>query len=240
MTYLPGEKSSSVLFDMDLEQGLNAILNMGNAKRKRKLFRRQSRIAEQYGGFELKSDHTSSEKHALMEDFYEQKSRRFKELGVTDVFAPDTAKAFIRGLCDSPINDNIELLRLFELKVGGKTRALYGCAMHHDYCQAWINSVTYDDFAEESPGEMVLYLMIERLIEEGYSKLDLGIGAERYKYSWCREHKPLFDVLMPLSWYLKPYTLALILTVRLKAKLRNDQRLWKHVRKIRMFLGHFS
>ncbi|MEL7429486.1 MAG: GNAT family N-acetyltransferase, partial [Pseudomonadota bacterium] len=110
--------------------------------------------------------------------------------------------------------------------------------MFDNYCQAWINSVTYDDFADQSPGEMVLYLMIEQLIEEGYTKLDLGIGAERYKYSWCREDKKLFDVLMPLSAGAVPLMLMLKAKTHLKAKLRNDERVWKHIRRVRRFLGN--
>lgn len=239
MRLLPNQISSNVMFDMDLSQGMESILAMGNAKRKGKLFRKQVRTAESKGGHALFTPNTAQEISSSLDDFYRQKKARFQELGVPDVFSPPEVKNFIEALANEPERNGNRLLRLFELQVGGKTRAMYGCAMFGDYCQAWINSVTYDDFADHSPGEMVLYLMIEQLIAEGYTKFDLGIGAERYKYSWCREDQNLFDVLIPLSAGAVPLLLMLKAKTHIKARLRHDERIWKHIRRVRRFLGSF-
>lgn len=237
MQQLPNHTSANLMFDIDLREGMDAVLDAGNGKRKRKLFRRQVKEANKLGGYELFSPETPAEIEASLADFFYHKSRRFKELGVKDVFEPQEVKEFVRALMLEPERDGVKLQRFFELKVGGKTRAMYGCSMFGDYCQAWVNSTTYDDFADFSPGEMVLYAMIEQLIAEGYQRFDLGVGAERYKRSWCKSIHPLFDVVMPLSPVAAPYVLAIKAKTKLKSKLRNDDRFWQPIKKFRKLTG---
>ncbi|MDJ0614630.1 MAG: GNAT family N-acetyltransferase [Rhizobiaceae bacterium] len=233
---LPNQPSMSIMYDMDLRGGLDPILDAGNGKRKRKLFRRQVRVATEMGGHELVIPKTDEEIRACLDDFYEQKTQRFSELGVKDVFAPAETREFLYELATAPKRDGIKLLDFFELKVGGKTRALYGCAIYGDYCQAWVNSVTYDDFADLSPGEMVLYMMIERLIEDGFSRFDLGVGTERYKKSWCKTSVNLVDVMLPLSASAWPIVASIKSKAAVKAKIRNSETLWPKVKKLRQRL----
>ncbi|MEM7290702.1 MAG: GNAT family N-acetyltransferase [Pseudomonadota bacterium] len=240
MAWLPRQDSTNLMYSMDISQGMDAVLNSGNAKRKRKLFRKRSREAEDFGGFELVSPQTAEEIDAALEDFFHQKALRFKELGIENVFEAEEVRNFVRAVMTLPECDGVKLQQFFELKVAGKTRAMYGCALFHDYCQAWINSTTYDDFAKHGPGEMVLYLMIERLIENGFSSLDLGVGTERYKVSWCGQGQPLFDVIMPLSVIASPYVALHKAKTGLKNRLRNDDRFWQPIKKFRKLKASLS
>ena len=70
MLLLPNQDSQNILFEISLEQGLDGVLNAGNGKRKRQLFRKQSRVAEELGGFELVSPETPAEIKAALELFY--------------------------------------------------------------------------------------------------------------------------------------------------------------------------
>lgn len=234
---LPHQPSVNIMYDMDLRDGLDKILDAGNGKRKRKLFRRQVRVAETHGGHELVIPQSEDEIRACLDDFYMQKALRFDELGVDNVFDPPETKEFLYALATAPERDGIKPLDFFELKVGGKTRALYGCAIYGDYCQAWVNSVTYDDFADLSPGEMVLYLMIEKLIEDGFTRFDLGVGTERYKKSWCKTNTNLMDVMLPLSAASWPFVAAIKTKTAIKAKIRNSETLWPKVKKLRQKLA---
>ena len=230
---LSHQPSVNVMYDMDLRDGMDAILDAGNGKRKRKLFRRQVRVANELGGFELFTPRTDEEIRTCLEDFYTQKAARFQQLGVRDVFAPAETRDFLYTLATAPERDGVKPLTFYELKVAGKTRALYGCSGFGDYCQAWVNSVTYDDFADLSPGEMVLYLMIEQLIEDGFTRFDLGVGTERYKKSWCKSHTTLLDVMQPLSLASWPIVMAIKLKTAMKARIRNSETIWPKVKKLR-------
>ncbi len=234
---LANHASVNIMYDMNLTLGMDEILNAGNGKRKRKLFRRQVRVAEEMGGHELFVPESDEDIRTCLNDFYYQKSLRFGELGVRDVFEPEETKEFLYALATAPEVEGVKPLNFFELKVGGKTRALYGCAIYGDYCQAWVNSVTYDDFADLSPGEMVLYMMIEKLIEDGFTHFDLGVGTERYKKSWCKSSTNLSDVLIPLSLISWPVVFGMKAKTVLKSKIRNSDTLWPKVKKLRKKLA---
>jgi len=53
MLALPHQASINSMYDMDLSDGLDAILDHGNGKRKRKSWRKQNRVADSMGGYEL-------------------------------------------------------------------------------------------------------------------------------------------------------------------------------------------
>ena len=234
---LSHQPSFNIMYDMDLKDGMDAILDAGNGKRKRKLFRKQVREAEKLGGHALVVPETDEAIRTCLDDFYLQKSMRFQELGVRDVFEPPETREFLYALATAPEKNGIKPLKFYELKVGGKTRALYGCAAFGSYCQAWVNCVTYDDFSSQSPGEMVLYLLIEKLIEDGFTHFDLGVGTERYKKSWCKTHVNLLEVLEPLSPAAWPIVLGIKAKTMLKAKVRNSETLWPKVKKLRQKLA---
>ncbi len=233
MALLPTQASQNIMYEVSISDGMDAVLDAGNGKRKRKTFRKQVREAEQRGGHELVTPETDAQINLALDDFLEQKSKRFAELGVKDVFSIPAAREMLKALAITKGPDGNRLLRLLELKVGGKTRAMYGYGVSDDFCQAWINSVTYDDFADHSPGEMILYLLIERLIDEGFSHLDLGVGTERYKQSWCRTGTQLFDVIMPLSPAAYPMVAGNRVKYAIKARLRNNELFWTRFKKLR-------
>lgn len=230
---LPGQLSQNVMFEMPIANGMDAVLDAGNGKRKRKLFRRQVRVAEELGGYEFTFADEPEDIRASLADFYEQKAQRFSELGVSNVFAPPAVKEFVEALALAPEKDGVRLLRLYELKVAGKTRALYGCAHLGSYAQAWINSVTYDEFSPNSPGEMILYLLVEHLIDEGFQHFDLGVGSERYKVSWCKDNTQLTDLFLPLSVTAYPVVGFLKAVARGKAILRNNDHTWNFIKRMR-------
>ncbi len=233
----PHQISVNRMYDMDLSSGFEAVLQIGNAKRKRKIFRRQGRLAEENGGYEFTIPETPEEIDAALEIFFIEKTKRLKELGAPEVFDTPEAREFIRMLAHSPEKNGIQPFRIFELKVGGKSRAMYGCGIYGDYCQASVNCVTYDDLAHMSPGEMVLYLMVEHLCEEGFNKLDLGLGDERYKRSWCKSGHNLFDTVIPVTGSAVPFVMATRTKIGIKRFVRRNEMLWQSARKLRQKLS---
>ncbi|MEM9332567.1 MAG: GNAT family N-acetyltransferase [Pseudomonadota bacterium] len=230
---LPHQSSANPFYIMDLEDGLDSILDRGNGKRKRKQFRRQQRVAEELGGYELVIPKDPKEIEEIMTEFFTLKSARFAELGINDVFEDSATQQFLLRLAMKPEVNGNQLLRLFVLKVGGKMRAMYGGGILTDYCQSCINAVAYDDFAEESPGEMVMYLMVDHLIKTGFKKLDLGVGQERYKVSWCRNTQTIMDTVYPLSYAAIPFSQYLKSETRLKEVIKSNQMLWENFKKFR-------
>ncbi len=234
---LPHIPGPNPFYELDLRQGLDSILDMGNGKRKRKLFRHQQRAAEKLGGYELVVPTDEAEIRATMDAFFHHKADRFKELGIKDIFADEKTREFLRALAVEPPQDGNQLLRLYVLKVGGEMRALYGEGILGSYCQSCINAVAYDEFSQHSPGEMVLYLMLERLIQDGFVKFDLGIGYERYKISWCKNSHELMETVYPLSKRAIPFCKYIQLVTWLKDSLKGNVFVWDQFKKIRKLLS---
>jgi CelD/BcsL family acetyltransferase involved in cellulose biosynthesis len=235
---LPNQMAGDPFYMMDLSGGLEAVLQNGNAKRRRYEFRRRLKTAEQMGGYEFVIPKSTADINKALDDFFIQKSARFKQLGVKDVFSDDNIQRFVRCLATQQSINNEPLLKLMELKVGGKTRALYaGASANNVHFQAWFNSVTYDDFAEHSPGDMILTPMIEYLVSQGYQSMDFGVGKERYKQSWCQSHDNQFHTVLPLSMISVPIVEIMKLKTMLRDRIRNDDRIWPHVKNARKRLS---
>ena len=233
MIHLPQQSSVNLMYDMDLREGMDAILDHGSGKRKRKLWRKQNRVAESMGGCELVLPTSARDITEALDEFFESKTKRLKELGVRDVFSDQNTIDFMRQLAAEPEHDGVKLLQIFQLKIADKTRAMYAIGINGKYCQAYVNAVEYDDFADHSPGEMVLYAMIEHLIAHKYERFDLGVGDERYKRSWCPGMHDLFDTMIPLSAASTPLILGLRLKNSLKRYIRNNPDIWGKFKKLR-------
>lgn len=237
LLHLPHQASVNIMYDIDLTLGMDGILDSGSGKRKRKLWRKQNRVAEKMGGFELVIPQTKEDITQALKEFKTFKAARFKDLGIKDIFAEDESINFLIQLAHQPMKDDIQQFRIFQLKIGGETRAIYAVGIFGDYCQAYVNAVKYDEFAEQSPGEMIMYAMLENLIEQGYKKLDMGVGNERYKRSWCPGQHDLFDTIRPMTPIAIPFNRLLQIKNNAKRYVRNNEKIWSIFKKLRKIKG---
>ncbi len=230
---IPSQAGPNPLFPIDLTKGFDFVLDQGNGKRKRKLFRRQCRVADHLGGWELSIPDTQEEISFTIDEFFRLKTSRFTTLGVNDVFSSQEAKDLLTRLALQPEKDGIQPLRLFVLKVAGTMRAMYGTCTTKKRCYSFINAVEYDEFSEESPGEMVLYLMIEHLVNSGFEYFDIGIGQERYKHSWCKEPSTLQETVYPMGMAAKPIALYIKLLTAMKERIKANPAMWGKIKQFR-------
>jgi len=237
MLKLTHTKSVNPMFVMDMTNGLDGVLEAGNAKRKRKGFRRQQRIAEGMGGYEVVIPEAREDIITAIDEFRAFKKTRFKQMGIPDVFADQDIIDFLEALGCEPAMAGHQLFQIIQLKVGGETRALYAGGIIGDYYQASVNGISFDDFTENSPGEFLLYLMVEHYVSKGFTKLDLGVGSERYKHSWCQHEYPLFDAILPLSLAAQPVVKALQAKNAVKGFLRSNPLIWSNIKRFRKLKG---
>ena len=121
---LPGQPSVNPFFEMDLSDGFDAVLQAGNAKRKRKKFRSQTRNAEAAGGFELVQSDNPDETLDMVREFLALATDRLHQKGVKAVFSQPEVVDFYEAMArQSRESVPDHLLRMFALNIGGKTRA---------------------------------------------------------------------------------------------------------------------
>lgn len=229
MLALPHQRSVNQAWMMDLRGGFEALLQRGNAKRKKKKFRAQVRAAEQAGGYRLLAPDNRKDSDFVLGEFLAQKSARLREQGKTDVFASQHARRFLQDIAVRSLGMAEPLLALFALEIGGRIRAIFGGGVHHRQLSGYFSSIALDDMTTISPGEMLLYLVAERCARDGIEFVDLGAGDERYKRSWCDVQVGMFDVIMPTSPAGLPLALAKRALNAGKRVVRESPQLWQVV-----------
>ncbi len=234
--HLPHITSTNPAFDMSLEGGLEGVLSRGNRKRKKKKFNSQVRFCEPYGGYRLVMPKSEAEALSIMEVFKQQKAHRFKMLGIKNVFGSKEAQAFLDDLARHSVNDN-PIVRLFGLEIAGELRAIYGGGISGTRFSGYFSSISDDEFTQMSPGEMLLYLLVDECAKVGFSNIDLGAGDERYKRSWCPERIDLFDTIVPVKWQAHPIVKLQATKHRLRRRVRSSNLAWESVKRLRKIKG---
>lgn len=239
LLHLQNQIAAHPAFVINLEGGFDKTLERGNAKRKRKKFRQQSRMANELGGFELIIPETKNEIDEIVSIFFKQKSDRLKKLGISDVFSSKDINSFVKKLAHSAENSNEPLLRLYALKVGDEILAVFGGGVLENRLSGYFSSINTNKHTALSPGEMLLYLIVQDSCERGYSQLDLGAGAERYKHSWASEVIDMHDVIVPLSLTSIPIVAASRILGNTHRFIRSNPRLWNLVKNIRLLKAKY-
>jgi CelD/BcsL family acetyltransferase involved in cellulose biosynthesis len=240
MLELGGQRAVNRAFVMDIREGFEAFLEKGNAKRKRKKFRFQEKMAAAAGGYRLVMPSNPREANDILGEFLRQKSERLRSRGLRDVFASGHTREFLTELVRRSAGLDEPLLRLFALEIGGKVRAVLGGGVHQNRLSAYFSSIALDDLTTMSPGEMLLYLFVRQCATEGLTHIDLGAGEERYKRSWCNETLELFDVIIPTSLPGMPFAASARASLAMKRVVRESPFLWNAVGKWRGLRRRFT
>jgi CelD/BcsL family acetyltransferase involved in cellulose biosynthesis len=99
----------------------------------------------------------------------------------------------------------------------------------------WI--VAFDpDFANTSPGKVLIKYLLENSFQQGQTELDFMLGDESYKFRWSTDKRANFEVYVYSSHFF--YVLALLgrnvrkWLVALKTRIKFLERIWIKFSKI--------
>ncbi len=230
---LPHAPSPNLALAVDLDGGFEALLSRSSGKRKRKKHRSQTRKFETAGGFRLITAATPEDCDRLLAEFFEMKRDRFAKMGVADVFAESSVKAFFRRLFVGALGPDRPDFVLDALEVGGKLRAVTGSSRCGGRLICEFGAIREDDLAQASPGDFLFFENIHRACRDGYSVYDFSVGDEPYKRLWCNIESRQFDVLVPMTAKGRVLAVARRTINRAKAWVKNNRKLWVLVKKLR-------
>ncbi|ACP24803.1 hypothetical protein NGR_c10140 [Sinorhizobium fredii NGR234] len=199
---LPGIANPNASFQLGLLGDMERTLTQLNAKRRRKKMRLSERRLAELGGYDYVVAREPADAHALLDAFFRQKTARLEAQGLPDVFDNSEIRAFFRLLIDRPSAGD-RLLELNAIRLRGEHEgrviAVTGLSRKGDHVICQFGSIDHMIAADSSPGELLLYRVIERLCGEGVALFDFGIGDQPYKRSWCTMETPLRDITLPLT-----------------------------------------
>lgn len=226
--------SPSPIFTRRLPDDFDALFRETHSKSSRKNLLRKQRHLQSVNGYRVIRAETEIDRRKGFEAFIEQRSKRAQEAGIPNVFANDAARQFLERLLGLTIAETAQKeLDLWFLEADGKIRSTYLCAKDGGTIHAYSNSVAHDELLPNSPGLVLIKEIIEHACADPQTtKLDLGLGEERYKTSWA-EPVPLKDSRLAVS--LKGNLKKSLEALRLQAKsaVRNSEVLWPLVRQMR-------
>lgn len=240
MAILPTTQSALSGGSLTLDADFNAVLERGNAKRKRKILRGQERALSELGGYQCMRTQNEAEHNALYGVFTAQKKQWFKDRGITNKFDNDATTAFFNRLAH--YNDEMprgeKLLEFDYIYADGEHLSLLAGGTLDGQHFGYFTSMTNDpQYASISPGSLTFYKRIEAACTENMRRVDFGVGAERYKKSWCNENHPLVDVITPISAKGRLYMATRVLKSNMKRMIKDNETLWPLVKSARRLIA---
>lgn len=230
---LGGTPSPSNSHVLDLEPDFDALYTRRRSSRSRRTLRRKRDQMAEAG--EIRLIHATDEATVLrlVEALVDQRNARAATAGIPSVFAERGALDMTRDvLLDGLTETKGPIMEAHALEVDGIIRATYVGGTHHGRYSCFLNSFRDDELTATSPGEQLLHDLIESCCKRGMTRLDLGIGEQRYKTSWC-DPDPLFDIFLPVSTAGHLHARLREFRQSVKRSIKGNPVLWKAVLKAR-------
>jgi CelD/BcsL family acetyltransferase involved in cellulose biosynthesis len=242
LAVLPRVQNQNHAYQLPLLENFDATLKQLNAKNRRKKFRVQSKRLEAIGGFDYVAGGTPEEQHGLLDTFFQQKSERFKAIGLPDVFTEAETKAFLQGAIDIRNDDGRAFgLQMHAIRLKGEhdghIAALAGISRKDDHVICQFSSIDEGLASDASPGEFLFWQMISGLHGNGVALFDFGLGDQTYKRSWAPVETDHYDVLLPVSLRGLIAGATHRAITRSKAYIKGRPGLYRSVQRIRVKTG---
>ncbi len=216
-----------------LDPSFDAFLAGRNAGHKRKKLKAKEKLLAAAGGYRIAAATTPAEVEATLVAFFAQKSAALAARGISDPFAAAAVRDAFRRLALDSLGAAEPLLELTRLEAGGAVVAVIGASIRAGRLHALFASFAEGDLERASPGETLFFRHVESACRRGLAIYDFGVGAERYKASWCDERIELMDLQLPVTIGGRLLLGLGEIVGRAKAAIRRDERLWPLVVRLR-------
>jgi len=130
----------------------------------------------------------------VLEALFRFEDQRWSERGGKSVLADPAIQRFHRVACYGL--EAAGSLRLYVLKLEGRIIAVYYGFLYRDRACYYLGGFD-SDFANLSPGKLLLAHAIEQAVREGAREFDFLRGQESYKYEWGAVDKPAYRWTAP-------------------------------------------
>jgi CelD/BcsL family acetyltransferase involved in cellulose biosynthesis len=229
----PHQPSPSMGYRATLRTDFDAMMRERLGYAVRKKMRKKMRVLEKHGPVRFRRAVTPEQAQDLLDVFCTQKAERMRELGVRNIFAAPGTRAFIEELATARPQGRSPLTEIYSLSVGDTMIAAIGGMVGGSRFCAMFNSITSGPLANESPGDHLLYFLMQSCSERGLDYFDLGVGDARYKRMFCDETEPLFDTFLPLTPLGRLAVPAFRLAYDAKRLIKGSPALWSMVLALR-------
>ncbi|QLP98321.1 MAG: GNAT family N-acetyltransferase [Rhodoblastus sp.] len=204
---------------------------------RKKLRKKEQRLTEMGAVRHLRAG-TAEEARAILAAFTAQKAARMKEKGLDNVFEGPAAEEFLARVAVEPLErGKSPAVDLYALTLDERIIATFAGSRSHGRFSGMFNSFDADpEIGKSSPGDVLLTKVIAGLCDAGLQEFDLGVGAARYKNTFCDVVEPLFDAFFPVTAGGRALMWVKQRKRKLKRVIKNDPRLWRAAQAARKLL----
>ena len=218
-----------------LEGTLDDFLDAKRSASWRRKERRKERRLADHGEVKFVLATRPEEIDEILPEMIRQKSRSYRDLGVTDLFAVPGYRDFVTALTRKHAADGFVFL--CALEVGGRLAATYWGVVYGRRFYHLLPTYAVDELTRYAPGNVLLRRMFEWCLTNGIEVFDFTSGDDDYKAPWCDRSLLLYDYFEGVSPRGKTSVAAIRLKHGLKKRIKRSPVLLASARRVRASLG---
>ena len=199
-------------------------------KRRTNIRRSLRRLTEQFGELTLLRAKTPEEVERMHAVFLDQRARRFRQMGVENVFARPPFQRLFLAAAKAELGKAQPALSFHAVVAGGDTvlATSVGTYANGHYSQ-YINSTTDGPASKYSLMGVLMAMLVDELRASGVTSLDMGLGDFDYKVDWT-EPEPVHDSIIAVTPRGRVMARALGAGRALKRGIKQNPAAWKLAR----------
>jgi CelD/BcsL family acetyltransferase involved in cellulose biosynthesis len=231
MALLPHQASANDCPLLTMPPGAEPATLISNSFRRR--LKSKERKLQALAGYHYLVATTDVDIKRLLDWFFAIKPLRMAEQKLPNVFAEPGVEDFIRGACMTPLAGGGHVIDLHALECDDEVIAIFAGVADEGRFSMMFNTYTVSDNSKHSPGLILMRHIIDHYAGCGFRALDLGIGSDDYKRSFCKDDEPIFDCFIPLSLRGKVAAAAMSGVNRAKYLVKHNQALFQLAQRLR-------
>lgn len=232
----PSQLSSNDCPLLRLTPGVKSEQNISTSFRKR--FRSKARKLRELSGFRYHVASNDEDITRLLDAFFVIKPQRMAAQNLPNIFADPGVESFVRDACLAKVSGDGRAIVIHALECDQEMLAIFAGVADDRRFSMMFNTYTMSENARQSPGVVLLCSIIDSYAEQGYTDIDLGIGAEDYKRQVCKSDEPIFDSFIPLTARGRLAALGMSSLTHAKRIVKHNPALLQMAQRLRAMLNH--
>jgi CelD/BcsL family acetyltransferase involved in cellulose biosynthesis len=231
MAMLPHQASVNDCPVLIMEPGAAPATRISNSFRRR--LKAKERKLQTLAGYRYRVATADADIERLLDWFLRVKPLRMAEQKLPNVFADPGVEDFIRSACLTPVAGGGRAIDIHALECNEEIIAVFAGVADGDRFSMMFNTYTMSENSRYSPGLILVRYIVDHYAERDYRALDLGIGSDDYKRTFCKGDEPIFDCFIPLSLRGKVATTAMSGLNRAKHMVKHNPALLHMAQRLR-------
>jgi CelD/BcsL family acetyltransferase involved in cellulose biosynthesis len=204
----------------------------------RKRYRNKARKLQTLPGFRYYVALSDEDITRLLDRFFIIKPQRMAAQNLPNIFADPGVESFVRDACLAKVSGSERAIAIHALECNEEMLAIFAGVADDRRFSMMFNTYTMSENAKQSPGVVLLCCIIDSYAAQGYTDIDLGIGAEDYKRQVCKDDEPIFDSFIPLTARGRLAALGMSSLTHAKRIVKHNPALMQMAQRLRAMLQH--